>query len=103
LSGFGVIKPRGGQKLDFEIKRGVVNMLEFWLPVGAKGGKKIFPGVKGDFEFFEKVGSVNFFDKQRKGSVMLMQETVKFVPFNLKGDKDIDQIINIRDRRNKIS
>ena len=52
--------------MDFEIKWGVVNMLEFWLPVGTKGGKKIFPGVKGDFEFFEKVGSMNMFDKQGK-------------------------------------
>lgn len=95
VGGFGVIYPGTGQKTNSKILGFAVKTAKTKLGLRAERFEKKVPLIGIEVEFLSDRAVFESFEKQGTFGVVIAGEAVKFVPFDLIGQKKIDQIVDI--------
>ncbi len=101
IGGLGVIEVGAGQKAEAEIERLVVEAVE--TVGGDKRLEKEVELIWIELEIGDNLVGLESFEKVGRVGVLGSEESVKFVPFDLVGDDEIDKVVNVRDRGSKDS
>ena len=102
LDGFGVINPRTSQKSKAKILTIGVDVAKTEFGVLTKSNRESRPVLRVEMEIFDDLAGLDGFFELEKGGVMSFGKGMEFVPFDLVGNKKIDNIVNVTDGADKI-